>query len=655
MTSLPDKPALPPSRDTRWPRSLEWLPAPEDFPGGLQAALDTPDPSGRYEKLAALAGSRLGYLQWLQLERALAAGPVADAPAFTSLRLAILSASTADHLAPAIRVAGLRHRLLIGTHVGGYGQYRQEVLDPASSLHRFDPQAVLFSLTAREILARTALSATAAEVDASVAATVEDLRTLWRKVREDFGAMVIQQTFLNVSEPLFGGFERFVPGAPLEVVSRLNGRLAEAAVAEGVSLLDLARAGDRDGLERWFDIARWLQAKMEVALQAAPAYGELVARILGAQRGLSRKCLVLDLDNTIWGGVIGDDGMDGIVLGEGSALGEAHLMLQRYAKQLGNRGVILAVCSKNESATAEAVFRDHPEMHLKRSDIAAFVANWDDKALNLQRIAKQLNIGLDSLVFVDDNPAERARIRQALPMVAVPELPADPGQYVRCLAMAGYFEAVAFTADDRQRGEQYAANASREALQQSSESLDDFLRGLEMSAEYGPVQPVDLVRVSQLINKTNQFNPTTRRRTVDDVAAFVASDRAVALQFRLVDRFGDNGLVSVMLLRPEAPGSEVFDIDTWVMSCRVFGRQLEFEAINAAVHAARAVGARTLRAEYIPTAKNGVVAELYSALGFSKVTDDGLVADRTQWSLRLEDYRDLGTHIARVAPSHDRS
>ena len=655
MTSQPDRPTLPPSRDMRWPRSLEWLPVPEDFRGGLQAAVDTPDPSGRYEKLAALAGSRLGYLQWLQLERALAAGPVADHPGFMPLRLAILSASTADHLAPAIRVAGLRHRCLIGTHVGGYGQYRQEVLDPASSLHRFAPQAVLFSLTAREILARTALSASAAEVDASVAATIEELRKLWRKVREDFGAMVIQQTFLNVAEPLFGGFERSVPGAPLEVVSLLNERLAEAAAAEGVSLLDLARAADRDGLERWFDISKWLQAKIEVALQAAPAYGELVARILGAQRGLSRKCLVLDLDNTLWGGVIGDDGMDGIVLGEGSALGEAHLMLQRYARQLGERGVILAVCSKNDSATAEAVFREHPEMLLKRGDIAAFVANWDDKAVNLKRIATQLNIGLDSLVFVDDNPTERAWIRYALPMVAVPELPTDPAQYVRCLALAGYFEAVAFTADDRQRGEQYAANASREASLQSSESLDDFLRGLAMSTEFGPVQSVDLARVTQLINKTNQFNPTTRRRSADEVAAFIASDRSIALQFRLVDRFGDNGLVSVVLLRPEAPGSDVFDIDTWVMSCRVFGRQLELEAMNAAVHAARALGARVLQADYIPTPKNSVVSQLYATLGFTQAAETAQIVGATRWTLQLEDFRDLDTHILRGALSHDRS
>ena len=319
---------------------------------------------------------------------------------------------------------------------------------------------------------------------------------------------------------------------------------------DAVSLLDVARASERDGIDTWFDVGHWLQSKMEIAPQSAALYGDMVARIVAAQRGLSKKCLVFDLDNTLWGGVVGDDGLEGIVLGEGSAAGEAHLALQRYAKQLKERGVILAVCSKNDPTIAEAAFRDHPEMHLKRSDIAAFIANWDDKSENLKRIAAQLNIGIDSLVFVDDNPVERARIRQSLPMVSVPELPDDVANYVRCLADAGYFEAVAFTSEDRQRAAQYAANAEREALLGSSQSMDDFLSSLKMSVSYGPFTPVDLARVTQLINKTNQFNTTTRRYTAEQVATFASAADVITLQFRLLDRFGDNGLVSAMILRP---------------------------------------------------------------------------------------------------------
>ena len=457
-----------------------------------------------------------------------------------------------------------------------------------------------------------------------------------------------------MSEPLFGGYDRMVPGAPAAVVARLNDRLAEAAAEDGALLIDVARASQRDGIDAWFDVGRWLQGKLEIAPQAAPFYGDLAARILAAQRGLSKKCLVLDLDNTLWGGVIGDDGLDGIVLGEGSAAGEAHLALQHYARQLKERGIILAVCSKNDARIAEAAFRDHPEMALRRSDFAAFQANWDDKAQNLKAIAARLNIGVDSLVFVDDNPIERARIRQSLPMVAVPEMPDDPAHYVRCLADAGYFEAVAFTADDRSRAEQYSANAERDALLGAAESMDEFLRGLKMTALYGPFTAVDHARVVQLINKTNQFNTTTRRYASEEIAQITDDPDALTLQFRLLDRVGDNGLVSTMILRPT--GAEgVLEIENWVMSCRVFGRELEFEAMNIAVEAARERGARALVADYIPTPKNDVISKLYPSLGFTEVDRPAPGNGATRWRLDLADYVTRNTHIIGQEQQDDRA
>jgi FkbH-like protein len=632
----------------RRPTMMGWLPAPTDFRGDLDAALEAPHPVERLEKLASLAQCRLGFLETIQLDRALGRFAVEPISGFSPVRLAILGSATVDHLVPAIRVAGLRRRLLIDVHIGAYGQYRPELLDPASPLHRFAPQMVLFSLTAREAIAGVPLTATLDEVDEMIARSIDELRLLWRKARETFKATVIQQTFLDVTDSLFGSYDRLVAAAPSRLVTRLNDLLSQAAASDDVLLLDIARASERDGIDAWFDATRWLHAKMEIAPQAAPAYGDLVARLLAAQRGLSRKCLVLDLDNTLWGGVIGDDGLEGIVLGEGSASGEAHLALQRYALQLKARGVILAVCSKNDPAIAEAVFRDHPEMVLRRSDFAAFVANWDDKAENLKVIATRLNIGIDSLVFVDDSPVERARIRASLPMVAVPELPEDAAHYVRCLADAGYFEAVAFTPDDQQRAGQYAANTEREALLKSSESMDDFLDGLKMSVVYGSIAAVDLARVTQLINKTNQFNPTTRRYTVEGLAALAAAPEIVTLQFRLLDRFGDNGLVSVLILRPDLERPDVLEIDSWVMSCRVFGRQLEFEAMNIAVETARRRGARVFRADYIPTTKNGVIAELYSSLGFTRVDGTPPANGATQWSLSLTGYVARETHIDRA-------
>lgn len=630
---------------------LTWLPPPSDFRAELHAARGAATAPERLARLASLAAQRLGFLETLQLDRALAELPAHErGTPGGPLRLALLASSTADHLVPAIRVGGLRRNVALDVHLGPYAQHRQQLLDGTSSLHRFAPQFVLLSLTAREVAAAVSVAATAADVDRAVRGTVDELRTLWSAARTRLGAAVIQQTYLDTSEPLFGHYDRLVPAAPAQVVAALNDAVAQAASAEGVLLLDVARLAARSGLRAWFDVTSWLQAKIEIAHAAAPLYGDHVARVIAAQRGQSRKCLVLDLDNTLWGGVVGDDGIDGLVLGEGSAPGEAYLAFQRYAKQLGARGVILAVCSKNDPGIADAAFRNHPEMILQRSDIAAFRANWDDKTVNLRSIADELNVGLDSLVFVDDNPAERARIRQALPMVAVPELPADVAHYVSCLAEAGYFEAVAFTADDRQRGAQYAANAQRHDFEAAAGSLEDFLRGLDMSLVAGPFRQVDVPRVAQLINKTNQFNPTTRRRSAPEVAELARNgDAGVTLQLRLADRFGDNGLVSAMILRPAADERAVLDVDTWVMSCRVFGRELEFEALNIAVELARERGAVALRADYVPTAKNGVVKDLYPTLGFVPLSRAPAADGVTRWLLPLDAYRPRPTHIRREA------
>jgi FkbH-like protein len=626
---------------------MSWLPVAPDFRADLGIALETTEATEGLERLACLAGYRLGYLETLQLDRALGRLILEPGSGVTVVRLAILASSTVNHLSPAIRVAGLRRRLMIDVHIGTYGQYRQDLLDQHSSLHQFAPQVVLFSITASDIIAAMPLTATTAEVDETIARSIQGLRLLWQKAREKFNATIIQQTFLDITEPIFGSYDRLVTGAPAQVIRQLNDQISKAAAKDSVLLLDVAHASARDGIDAWFDKGNWFHGKLEIGPEAATLYGEMIARIVAAQRGLSKKCLVFDLDNTLWGGVIGDDGIEGLVLGEGSAVGEAHLALQRYAKQLKERGVILAICSKNDPVIAEAAFNDHPEMLLKRSDISAFVANWNDKAENLKDIATRLNIGLDSLVFVDDNPVERARIRQSLPMVAVPELPTDVAHYVRCLADAGYFEAIAFTSEDGQRTEQYAANAERESLFELSGNLDDFLQNLQMSVVFGPFGGADLVRVTQLFNKTNQFNTTTKRYSAEEVAHFAADEQAVTLQFRLVDKYGDNGLVSAMVLRPDPKQLEIFEIDNWVMSCRVFGRQLEFEAMNIAVEQARRRGGKALRADYMPTPKNGVISDLYSSLGFSALSDRTPKDAGACWFLDLTKYTARSTHISR--------
>ena len=291
------------------------------------------------------------------------------------------------------------------------------------------------------------------------------------------------------------------------MVARLNDAVADAAGEDGVLLLDVAAASARDGIDAWFDQRHWLQGKLEIAPAAAAKYGELLARLVGGHLGRSRKVLVLDLDNTLWGGVLGDDGLEGVKLGQGSAIGEAHLALQKYAKQLKERGVVLAVCSKNEWTNVEAMFDRHPEMWLRRADIAAFAVNWNDKAQNLRELAEQLNLGLDSFVFVDDNPAERARIRESLPLVAVPELPDDPAYYVRTIARAGYFEAtVPHGGGPRPRGAVCREQRARGAAA-SAQSVDEFLAGCRCRSQLARRSSTSCAPVS-LVNKTNQFNTT---------------------------------------------------------------------------------------------------------------------------------------------------
>jgi FkbH-like protein len=340
---------------------------------------------------------------------------------------------------------------------------------------------------------------------------------------------------------------------------------------------------------------------------------------------------VLDLDNTLWGGVVGDDGPDGIVIGQGTALGEAFLAMQTYALDLRRRGIILAVCSKNDEHVARNAFAANAEMVLKESSFGCFVANWDDKAANIRAIAERLNIGLDSLVFVDDNPFERELVRRELPMVAVPELPVDPADVPACLADAGYFEGVALTDEDFARADYYGAGRPPADAAASATGMASYLAGLEMNLVWGVVDQASLARTVQLINKTNQFNLTAKRYTDAEFRLLMADPSAVCIQARLVDRFGDNGIIAIVIGRMD--DGEVLELDTWLMSCRVLGRRVEEATLNIVADAARGMGARQLRGLYRPTAKNGMVAKHYEKLGFRTVIES---ADGTTSLLDLE-------------------
>lgn len=621
---------------------LDWLPAVENWDEQLAEAQVLPWPEAK-PFFVRLANSKIDFIQTMKLDRAVqrsleTSGGAAEAEA---LRVALLGSSTLSQLAPGVRVGGLRRGLLLEVYEGPYSLYRQELSDPASGLHAFKPHVMLLALDARHVVGTGGTS-----VDQALA----QIRDCWALAKDAFNCAVIQQTLMPVFPPALGNNEHRLGESLLTLVEQVNAALRPAADAAGVNLLAIdSFVRWHGGIDKWFDASLWNRAKQEVSPHAAPLYGEQVGRLLGALRGRSAKCLVLDLDNTLWGGVIGDAGLEGIVLGQGDAAGEAFVDFQHFVKSLQRRGIILAVCSKNDEANALLPFQSHPEMVLKAEDIACFVANWSDKAHNIRTIAARLNIGLDSLVFVDDNPVERGLIRRELPMVAVPELPEDPADYVRCLARGGYFEALAVTGEDRERSAQYAANAEREKLRETVTDMASYLAALKMELVWQPFDRVNLPRIVQLANKTNQFNLTTIRYAEPDMERAMEDPNVLTLQFRLKDVYGDNGIISLLLARLQ--GQDLF-VETWLMSCRVLGRQVEEAVLNVLALRAKDLGARRIIGEYRPTAKNGMVREHYAKLGFSPLGPSDENAEHSRWILSVEDYAPTPIAITIVEGTH---
>jgi FkbH-like protein len=620
---------------------LHWLPELSDWRTRLRALASSP--GSVWQNAVALAGARINFVLTNALDettRHLLPNPPEDLTT-KPVRLAVLGSGTLTHLLPSIRVAGLRRSIWVDIYENDYGQYWQELSDPASRLHEFRPTAVLVALDAHDLTAGLTAAMDQAAAEAAMTEVTDRIRSIWRQARETLRCPILHQTALPVHPRLLGNNEHRLAGSRATCLTRLNARLRIMAEEEGVDILAVDERAAQDGIRAWHDPGLWHRAKLEVSHGAAPMYGDLVGRWLAAKQGRSFKCLVLDLDNTVWGGVIGDDGMEGIELGQGSPLGEAYVAFQEYARELSRRGVILAVCSKNDEANALEPFEQHPDMVLRRRDISSFVANWSDKAANLRAIAEELNIGLDSLVFIDDNPFERNLVRQELPMVAVPEVSDDPTDYPIALADAGYFEGLSVTDEDRERTAQYQGNKARDALKASATDLPAYLRGLEMQLIAKQFDRVGLQRIVQLINKSNQFNLTTRRYTDEDVIAVMADPDAFGLQLRLLDRFGDNGVIAIVIGRMQ-PDRDLL-IDTWLMSCRVLGRQVEPTTLNLIVREAWKLGARRLVGEYIPSKKNGMVKDHYAKLGFA--TMETYPAGGSRAVLDLANYTPAETFI----------
>jgi FkbH-like protein len=541
-------------------------------------------------------------------------------------RIAILGGSTTSEIKNMLELTLLAQGIKPTFYESGYNRYYEDVLEGNADLWNFRPEIVFIHTTWHNVSQFPDLLENEVEVEGRLRREMARFESLWTKIHDELGALIIQNNFdLPRLRPL-GNLEASESYGRVNFLLRLNAEFAAYARSHSRFLInDILYLCAQVGLNAWHEHNYWYNFHMALSPAASLALARNVAGIVKAAYGKSKKCLVLDLDNTLWGGVIGDDGVQNLVLGRDHPVGEAFLNFQKYVKNLQRRGVILAICSKNDIETAKEGF-SHPDSVLRLDDFAAFKASWNPKPQNIREIAADLNIGLDSLVFVDDNPAERAFVAEQMPEVAVPNVGLDVSRFAEILEQEGYFEAEKVVQEDLSRSTFYASNAQRSASQAAFNTYGEYLASLEMTAEIGPFLPVYLERITQLINKTNQFNLTTRRYTSAEVEAISRDSGFVTLYGRLTDKFGDNGLVSVLIGRVS---HKTLELDLWLMSCRVLKREMELAMFDALLEECQARGVHEIIGAYIPSKKNGMVAGHYASLGFSRV--DGASGERELW------------------------
>jgi FkbH-like protein len=547
------------------------------------------------------------------------------------VRLLVLSASTASHISDALIGTAIRFKFLLDVTIAEYEEPEPWLERNRGELKENPFDFVLVASDNRMLKLASPLGDGAA-AEQAIEAAVARIARVAEVAGAATGRPVILQTLAGDPDAVRLNMDLGLPGSPRFLAGEFNRRLVQQARQQSRLVLDVSALASLVGDAAWSAGRYWYAAKYPFATAMIPLYADNLMRILAAQMGRSRRVLVLDLDNTMWGGIVGDDGIEGLALGNGSPLGEAHSALQRMALSLKERGIILCISSKNDEAIALDAFRNHPEMTLREDDIVAFRVNWDDKAANIKAISDAIDLGLDCFVFLDDNPAERKRVRDALPSVAVPELPEDPGDWLPVLQAAGYFEQAGFSKEDQLRAGFYKANALRAAQMERIGDHNDYLLSLGMTLAIAPFDSAGRKRISQLISKSNQFNLTTRRYSEAEIAAMQSNADVFAIQARLEDIFGDNGMISTVICRQTGPSWEV---DTWIMSCRVLGRRVEEALLQYLVQQARLRGISEIIGRYIPTARNALVRDHYAGLGFTRT---GSQNGETIWQLAVAGY-----------------
>jgi len=554
------------------------------------------------------------------------------------LRIAILRSYTAETITPVLRFRLLLEGFKPEIQFGGYDQYVQEILDPGSTLYAFKPDVTLLLVRVEELLPDFVTAfGTRSETDwrAAIEAKAREVAELVATVQRNAAAQVLVQNLVLPGDVFWGAYDAQIPSGQGYLLAEFNRLLAqELAASPAAFVWDFARLVQNVGYEQLFDAKMWHYAKNPYKQSAYPRIVDDLMRYLSSALGRVKKCVVVDLDNTLWGGIVGEDGVEGIELGH-SYPGSCYRALQQELLKLYHRGIILAINSKNNEADAFEVIDKHPDMILRREHFAAARINWNDKASNLKAIAAELNIGVDSIVMLDDNPVECAQVREQIPSCEVVCLPDKPYLLPQAVRTLKGVDNLRLTSEDRAKGAMYREQAARKREESQHANLDDFLRSLEIEIDIDPATSFSIPRIAQLTQKTNQMNTTTRPYTEADVIDMVERGSRSVFSVSARDKFGDNGIIGVFIL--DVAASEC-RIDTFLLSCRVIGRNLEASMLDFIAEFARSKGATKLVGEFLPTAKNAPAAGMFPQFGFERRTDTLFDLDLSSRAFEAPDY-----------------
>jgi FkbH-like protein len=557
-----------------------------------------------------------------------------DFSGLKNIKVAILGDTATQFLKQIIRGYGHECGLDLEIWEADFNQIERQVFDASSEFYEYNPELVILFQSTHKLNSIYSKS-NPREYDQLAVRRMNLVADLCTQISANLKAKIVYYNYPEIDDSIFGNFANKVEQSFLFQLRKLNYELmVYAAQNANFYICDISSVQNLIGKPAMFQTSVYINTEMVLSIDALPLVSARTVDLIGAMNGKFKKCLILDLDNTTWGGIIGDDGLENIQLGT-LGIGKAFSELQYWVKKLKNRGIIIAVCSKNAESVAMEPFQKHPDMVLHLDDIAVFMANWDNKVDNIRKIQSVLNIGFDSMVFLDDNPFERNIVRENIPEITVPELPEDPAEYLEYLYTLNLFETVSFSTGDYERTKQYQVEAKRAVIQNSFTNEADFLKSLNMLSLVEPFNKFNIPRVAQLSQRSNQFNLRTVRYTEPDIQQLAERDDIFTYSFTLEDSFGDNGLISLVILKKE--NSDSLFIDSWLMSCRVLKRGMENFILNTIASFAKINGYNYLKGEYISTVKNEMVKDHFKNLGFTE--------KENFWILNVIDYENKTCYI----------